>query len=589
MLRNFWFYISKKRRRQFWLIVLLMIISSVAEVISLGSVIPFLGILTEPDQIYKNSFAQPIIDYFNITGPKELILPLTVIFITAIIFANFIRLTLLYTLTRCSVATGADISINMYRRTLHQEFSIHMSRNSGEIINSIVNKTKILTQDIIIPILIIISSTIILIGIVTILLTINFTVSLLAFIIFSILYYIITKLTKKQLTRNSLVVANNSTKMIKLLQEALGGIRYVLIDRKQNFYSHLFENAVIPYWRALGNLRIFSQSPRFIIETIALTFFAILAYLMSKDGNNISNSLPMLGALVLGAQRLIPVLQALYGSYSTYVGAQASFNDILVLLDQPLPEEAEKNKNNQHIEKLTFEKKIFLSDLSFRYKDKTPWILRNVHLTINKGDRIGFIGTTGSGKSTLIDIIMGLLTPTNGEIYIDNQKISMKNKSKWQANISHVPQHIYISDSTIAENIAFGVPKKHIDLIKLKKAANQAKISDLIESWENGYNTIVGERGVLLSGGQLQRIGIARALYKQASLFIFDEATNALDNKTEDAVMRTIENLQKDLTILIIAHRLTTLKNCDKIIRINNKNIEIVKHNNKSVKNLETK
>jgi len=217
---------------------------------------------------------------------------------------------------------------------------------------------------------------------------------------------------------------------------------------------------------------------------------------------------------------------------------------------------------------IPFQNKITFTNLSFRYTPQTPLVLKNVDLTIKKAITIGFIGITGSGKTTMLDIIMGLLSPTSGTLEIDGQAITTCNNRAWQAHIAHVPQTIFLADSTIEENIAFGVPSNKINHNRVKQAAEQAQIADIIETWPKKYQTFVGERGIRLSGGQRQRIGIARDLYKQADVIIFDEATSALDNETEQAVMQAIESLSNDLTILIIAHRLTTLKNCEQIVEL---------------------
>ena len=238
--------------------------------------------------------------------------------------------------------------------------------------------------------------------------------------------------------------------------------------------------------------------------------------------------------------------------------------DTLELLDQPLPDYADLPA----AEPLPFQQQIRLNNLSFRYSTETPWVLQNLDITLSKGSRVGFIGTTGSGKSTLLDIIMGLLQPNEGGLEVDGQPITAANYRNWQAHIAHVPQAIFLADSTIEENIAFGIPKELIDHDRVRQASKQAQIAEIIESWPKQYQTFVGERGIRLSGGQRQRIGIARALYKQADVIIFDEATSALDNETEQAVMQAIEGLSKDLTILIIAHRLTTLKNCTQVIEL---------------------
>jgi len=306
------------------------------------------------------------------------------------------------------------------------------------------------------------------------------------------------------------------------------------------------------------------------MESLGMSLIAVLAYAIHQEENNF---IPLMGVLALGAQRLLPVLQNMYASYTVVKGASASFTDVLDLLKHPLPTYLSQPLS----EMIPFKNKIKLQGLSYRYKAETPYIFENISLTIKKGSRVGFIGQTGCGKSTLLDVIMGLLTPVNGELIIDNELISENNCRQWQAHISHVPQTIYLSDSTIEENIAFGVPIKDINHKRVVEAARQAKIDDTIESWDRQYQTIVGERGVRLSGGQRQRIGIARALYKQTDVLIFDEATSALDNEIEQRVMQEIENLGDEITVLIIAHRLSTLKACDQIFELTKDGILIKK------------
>jgi len=335
--------------------------------------------------------------------------------------------------------------------------------------------------------------------------------------------------------------------------------------------------------RVLGNNVFIGGSPRYVMEAIGMTIIAGLAYLMTQQEGGMVTAIPVLGALALGAQRLFPVLQQAYSAYSQIKGSKSSFEDVLNLLDQPLPEYADQPLP----EPIPFAKEIKLNNLNFRYSEDSPWVLKNVNLSLKKGSRIGFMGITGSGKSTLLDIVMGLLPATEGGLMIDNQTINNQNRRAWQAHIAHVPQNIYLSDSTIEENIAFGIEKELIDHQRVKKAAQQAQIAELIEQWEGSYQTFVGERGIRLSGGQRQRIGIARALYKQADVLMFDEATSALDSETEREVMEAIESLGKEMTVLIVAHRLTTLKSCDKVVSIGKNNITIktYKEINKGVVN----
>ena len=574
-LTTLWHHLSKRRQKQFWLLLILMIIASLSEIISVGAVLPFLGILTAPEQVYQHPFMQPIIQILELTEPSQLILPLTIFFVIATLLAGSIRLTLLYVITRLSFATGADLSINIYRRTLYQEYAVHVSRNSSEVINSIIIKTDIVISGILTPALTFISSIVILIGIMGALFAISISVALSALIGFGLLYWLVVRYTKNQLKNNSQIIADQCTQMIKSLQEGLGGIRDLLIDNTQQFYCQLYRNADFPLRRASGNNQFISGSPRYIMESIGMTLIAGLAYVMTQQEGGMVTAIPVLGALALGAQRLLPVLQQSYHAYSSIKGSRSSFEDVLNLLDQPLSEYA----NQLSVKPIPFEKEIKLTNLNFRYKEDSPWVLKNINLSLEKGTRIGFIGITGSGKSTLVDIIMGLLPPTNGELIIDQQPVDIQNRRAWQAHIAHVPQNIFLSDSSIEENIAFGIAKEQIDHQRVKEAAQQAQISELIEQWKEGYQTFVGERGVRLSGGQRQRIGIARALYKKANVLIFDEATSALDNETEREVMQAIEGLGKEITVLIIAHRLTTLKGCDKIVKLDeNHTVHVVSY-----------
>ncbi len=560
-----WHHFPKLRQKQFWLLLILMIIASLAEVISLGAVFPFLGVLVAPEQVYQHSLMQPIIQTLELTDPSQLILPLTILFILAVLLAGAIRLILLYSITRFSFSAGADLSINIYRRTLYQEYSVHVSRNSSEVINGIITKTGTVINGIITPVLMLISSIILLIGIIGVLFAINFGVALSIFSGFGLLYWLVIRYTKKRLKNNSQIIASQSTQMIKSLQEGLGGIRDVLIDGTQQFYCQIYRNADLPLRRAAGNNVFISAFPRYIMEAIGMMLIAILAYVMTRQEGGIIAVIPILGAIALGAQRSLPAIQGAYSSYSRIKGSKSSFEDVLNLLDQPLPEYADQPLPKP----IHFEKEIKLRNLSFRHTMDTPWVLKNVNLSLKKGNHIGFIGVTGSGKSTLLDIIMGLLPVTNGELIIDNQVLNNQNCRAWQIHIAHVPQNIYLSDTSIEENIAFGIPKEKIDHKRVKKVAQEAQIAELIAEWKDGYQTFVGESGVRLSGGQRQRIGIARALYKRANILIFDEATSALDNKTESEVMKVIEGLGKEITVLIIAHRLTTLKNCDKVVKLN--------------------
>lgn len=564
LFKRLWHHISPRRRLQFGLLLILMVLASFAEIISIGAVLPFLGVLTVPDRVFVHPAAQPFIELLSLKEPKDLLLPLTIVFGLAALLTGAMRLVLLWASTRLSFATGADLSTSIYRRTLYQPYAVHVARNSSDVISGISGKTNDIIYGAIMPVLTLVSSSIILVMILIALLVVDPFIALAAFGGFGMIYAIIIRLTRNRLLIDSQRIARESTHVLKALQEGLGGIRDVLIDGTQPTYCQIYRDADLPLRRAQGNNIFIGNSPRYGMEALGILLITTLAYVLAQQPDGIAKAIPVLGALALGAQRLLPVLQLAYGAWSTIRGGQASLQDALELLDQPLPDYARRPPT----EPLPFRQKIALKQLSFRYSRQAPWVLNNLELTIAKGSRVGFIGTTGSGKSTLLDIVMGLLQPTQGTLEIDGHPITTVNHRAWQAHIAHVPQAIFLADSSIEENIAFGVPKNQIDPRRVRQAARQAQIADIIETWPDQYQTFVGERGIRLSGGQRQRIGIARALYKQADVIIFDEATSALDNETEQAVMRAIEGLSEDLTILIIAHRLSTLRNCTQIVEL---------------------
>jgi ATP-binding cassette, subfamily B, bacterial PglK len=563
LFQRLWLHISLRRRRQFGALLVLMFFASFAEILSIGAILPFLGVLTAPEQVFSHPIAQPIINMLGLTEPAQLLLPLTIAFCAAILIAGAMRLLLLWASTRLSFATGADLSISIYRRTLYQPYSVHCARNSSEIITGISSKTN-MTINSITMLLTLVSAVVMLVMILVALLAVEPLIALIAFGGFGLIYGCVIRLTRKQLLLDSQHIARESSRLIQSLQEGLGGIRDVLIDGNQSTYCQIYRKSDLSLRRAQGNNVFISSSPRYAMEALGMLLISALAYSLAQQENGIARAIPILGALALGAQRMLPVLQQAYAAWSGIRGYQVSLQDTLDLLDQPLPDYV----GQPAAQPMAFINNISLKQVGFRYSTQSPYVLNQINLTIPKGSRVGFIGTTGSGKSTLLDIVMGLLQPTNGSLEIDGQALTLANNRAWQAHIAHVPQVIFLADSSIEENIAFGVPKEKIDHQRVREAAQQAQIADIIESWPKQYQTFVGERGIRLSGGQRQRIGIARALYKQADVIIFDEATSALDNETEQAVMQAIEGLGHDLTLLIIAHRLTTVKNCTQIVEL---------------------
>jgi len=562
-LLRLWRHNSKRRQNQFLLLTVLTLVSAFAEVVSLGAVLPFLGVLTAPERVFTYPFVADAARALGITSADRLVLPLTLAFAVAALVAGVLRILLLSVSTRLAFAGAADLSLEMYRRTLYQPYRVHLARNSSEVISGITNKVGSAVT-VLLQFMTLVSSVVLLVAVTAALVAIDPLVAFVATFAFGASYGLITWLSRRTLLRNSRRIAYEQTQVIKALQEGLGGVRDVLLDGAQPVYCDIYRRADQPLRQAQGKNAIISQAPRYAMEALGMVLIAALAYGLSQRSGGVASALPVLGALALGAQRLLPALQQAYSAWATIVASQASLTDALDLLDQPLPAEMLLPAPAP----LAFDDSIRFESVRFRYLPDGPWVLENLNLVIQHGSRVGFVGSTGSGKSTTLDLLMGLLEPSEGQLLVDGEPVTGPRLRAWQRTIAHVPQSVYLADSSLAENIAFGVPRTEIDMSRVRMAARQAQIADFIEQTPEGYDVLVGERGVRLSGGQRQRIGIARALYKQASVLVFDEATSALDNATEQSVMDAIDGLDRSLTILLIAHRLTTVRRCDTIVEL---------------------
>jgi ATP-binding cassette subfamily B protein len=560
LLRRLWTHLPGKRRVQLLVVFGSMLASGFAEIVSLAAVVPFLTVLADPERLWAQPWVRSLAETRGLTEPSQLLLPATLLFAAAAIASGGIRLVNLWLSGRVAAGTGSDLSQEAYRRTLFQPYAVHVARNSATITTAVISHVDGLIYGVLNPLLLICVNVAVVAAIVLGLVLIDPWVACLTVLAFGGAYLAITLATKASLAANGRQQTASNKALVQNVQEGLGAIRDVLLDHSQPYYLARYRNSDWAIRQLRARAELLGGFPRFVIEAAGMAGVAALAYVLVSRQGGIAAALPVLGALALGAQRLLPALQQTYVSFSQLQNHVSGFQTVLDLLDQPAPE-----ADRPRAAPAAFTESIALDHCSFRYQPNLPLVLSDVSLAIQRGERVALVGPTGSGKSTLADILMGLLAPTSGRLLIDGREVAPE---AWQANIAHVPQSIFLADTSIEENIALGIPAAEVDRARLEAAARQAQIAGFIESLPKGYATTVGERGVRLSGGQRQRIGIARALYKQSPVLVFDEATSALDDATEKALMDTLAGLSRDLTIIMIAHRLSTTAYCDRVITV---------------------
>ena len=564
LLKGIWAHLSRRRRLQLCFLLALMLASGAAEMVSLGAVLPFLTVLSDPNLLWQNSFVQLVAIRVGFTQAIQLMLPAALIFALAAVLASLVRMANLWLSNRLSAAVGSDLSCEAYRRTLYQPYEVHLQRNSAQVITdtiTLVNRAVIALNCLLQLMTAAVVAAFLLLG----LLLIDSVIALSAGVLFGGIYSFLAVRARRELSRNSQGIVEASRQQTKALQEGLGAIREVLLDSSQPMYVNIYRQADRPQRQLLARNQFLSSFPRYALEALGLVGIAILGGLVvTQKGSGVA-VIPLLGALALGAQRLLPAMQQVYRFWAVLKGYNEDLKGVLFMLNQPVP--------NCLIaqEPLQLHESLIIDGVHFSYGDNRPEVLQGVDLKIRKGERIGIIGGTGSGKSTIVDIVMGLLTPTSGRLLVDGFDLHDLDHPErliaWRTTIAHVPQSIYLADCTIVENIAFGVPKDQIDLSRVRVAAEKAQLLNFVETLPDGFNTFVGECGVRLSGGQRQRIGIARALYKNSSIIILDEATSALDSSTEKCVIEALDGMSREITVVMIAHRLSTLELCNRIIK----------------------
>lgn len=554
--------LSSGRRAAFISVGVLLVVASFAEVITIGAVVPVVAIMADPKSFYSSGVGGALVEFTGISNSPDLMILLAGLFIAVVFVSTALRLTLMWGSTKLIMSVAHDLSTELYGTVLQQEYDYHVHNNSAETVGS-VGKLQILVDALLMPLTQAVVAFVISVSILLALIIIEPAGALYGGGLIASIYFLISAISRRNLRLNGQVIAAAQVLRVKDIQESLGSIRDIILDGSHKYYITRFSKTDADLRRAQGLNVIIGAAPRYIVEALVIAILVSLAYFVSISDSGLTSLLPSLGAMVLGVQRLMPQLQTVYTSWSRAMGNRQVLADVLELLR--LDANIVQNEDDSII---TFTKEMKLVRLGFTHRSNHSPIFSGISLTIKKGATLGLIGKTGSGKSTLVDLMMGLLSTSEGHMSIDGVKLEARNLRSWRKMISHVPQDIHLIDGSITENIALGVVQNEIDEIKVRQSATKAQILDFIESLDDGFDTMVGENGARLSGGQKQRIGIARALYRETPVLVLDEATSALDIETEQRVMTQLREVSKDLTLVIIAHRLETLSFCDEIIRL---------------------
>tara|TARA_B100000900_G_scaffold416056_1_gene448779 strand:- start:5 stop:1768 length:1764 start_codon:yes stop_codon:yes gene_type:complete len=563
-----WPFIKKDKKYRIYIYAFLTIISAFADLVSIGAIVPFIIVFTDPIQLNDIEFFVLVKNYFEINTTEEIQTFLFSCFSLAVIFAGLIKVSLSWYQSRLAYGVAADIGNMVFSSALSKPYDYHLRKNSNEIISTIANKANIVADNIIHPLLSFLLAFVTVVAIGSLLFYINPYVTFLVFSLIFSVYVLIVKATKKHIQKASIEINNNFDTVMRIIREGLEGIRYVILTSSKNIFVKAHRLSETTLRTGQANISFASIFPRSVIETFALLVFAWIVFIFIDTSEGSSELISLMGAIVMAIQRLLPVLQQAYFGWTKLSGAKAIIEDTLIYIEQS--EILDESNIAINVDKLPFKKSINLKDLSFSYDgndDKA--ILKNINLEIPRASKIGITGVSGSGKSTLIDLIMGFLKPTKGKILVDDIELNFdKNKDSWQKNISLVPQNIYLADTTIASNIAFGEEKENINFKKISEIIQITQLDDFVSKIENGINYVVGEDGKNLSFGQKQRIAIARALYRNTELLVIDEGTSALDKKTQANVINALNELENKPAIIMIAHRIEILENYDVIYHL---------------------
>lgn len=557
--------ISRRDKRKLVFLLFVNITGSAVGLVGIASIMPFVGLFSNPEIIYENPYISSIYHFLNFSDIETFIIFFGVGFLILFLISNAVMAFTVWYNIRFIRGVSYNLSRSLLEHYLNQSYEFFLRRNSSELVKNMFSEVMQVTNQVLRPGVELIAKGFITLSIIIFLIYVSpkviFLMVALVWGIYGVLYYLI----RKKISRAGRERVRANKIRFSFANESFGGIKDVKLRAKEDFYLNNFSVSAMEYETAYAKIDVFSKLPKYLLESIVFGGMLALILILFIVTGDIQQVMPLIAVYVFAGYRLMPSVEVMFKSFTQIMGNKPSLNLIYnevfkypvsesnILTDKPLNE-------------MPFKNSLELKDIVFYYWEMEKPVINGVNLEIKANSTVGFAGPTGCGKTTIVDIILGLLKPQQGTISVDGTILTTENIKTWQQKLGYVPQQIYLSDDTITKNIAFGVAEENIDIDAVKRAAGIANLDHFIENeLPKGYNTVVGERGVRLSGGQRQRVGIARALYHDPDVLVFDEATSALDNLTEKAVMEAIDNIMGTKTIIIIAHRLTTVKKCDVI------------------------
>lgn len=567
LIKNLFNLLSTNQRKRFYVLQFLVIVMSVFEILGVASIIPFMALVGDMSQLEQNTFFAEVYSQSGVASESQFVFYIGLCVLGLLFVSMIISIFTTWGLSMFANKIGTEIADRLYTYYLQKGWLFHASGSSAQLTKKIATETMRVTGAVLVPLMQMNSKVVL-----SLLMSLSIffydpKVALIGLSIFAISYFFLFKGVRNRLNKNGIAISEVNEERFRLMNEGFGGIKDLLLMGRDNDFINRFNRSGKTLAYSQGTNAALAQAPRYFVELLAFgSMIVLILYLIASHNGNLGMILPILSVYAIGIIKLLPAFQQIYSSIAIIKANIPAFESI----QQDLHDSLHKESKSQQFEQNNLNPKhsISLENITFTYPNKEEPALNKLDMLIPSNSVIGIVGPSGSGKSTLIDILLCLIEPDNGNLKIDDEIINSQNRRSWQNTIGFVAQTIFLSEGTIAENVAFGIPEKQINLSQVQKVLKLAHLSDFISTLDQGIYTKVGERGVQLSGGQRQRIGIARALYHNAEVLVFDEATSSLDGITEKMIMEAIHNFSGKKSIILIAHRLKTVKKCDKIFFI---------------------